>query len=122
MTSQLRATFELLANEFAVALVRAVRTAPVGELLDASAGLPATIAKPRAAAAKGGRRTAEDVSKTADAIVTVLKQHRSGLRAEQIRVKLELAKSDILRPIADLLATKKIVKTGERRGTVYFAK
>jgi len=45
-----------------------------------------------------------------------------GLRSEQLQKALKLTKQEIVGPIAAALAAKKIVKTGEKRATTYFAK
>jgi Fic family protein len=55
-------------------------------------------------------------------VVAQLKQHRAGLRSEQLQKLLQLTKGELVRPITEALATGQIVKTGERRSTTYFAK
>jgi Fic family protein len=55
-------------------------------------------------------------------IVSLLAKHPKGLRAEEIRSKLNLSKQEVPRPIADALAEKLITKKGEKRATTYFKK
>ena len=50
-----------------------------------------------------------------------LKEHKGGLRSEQLQKVLHLSKREIVRPISDALATKKISKKGEKRSTTYFS-
>jgi hypothetical protein len=58
----------------------------------------------------------------ADSIVTLVKKHKDGLRAEQIRAELDIAKKEWARPLGLALASKKLAKKGEKRATTYFAK
>ncbi len=123
----LRATVLRLATAFANDLLLAIRTAPVDEIyagVDASARVSARPSPSAKASSKATRvrRTSSDIAKTADAIVTLLKKHQSGLRAEQIRAKLAMPKSELTRPIVEALNAKRIVKTGEKRATTYFAR
>jgi hypothetical protein len=66
------------------------------------------------------RRTQEDIDAVIGQIVTLLKAHPEGLRAEVIRENLSLDAKELPRPIADALATKVIRKTGDKRATTYF--
>jgi hypothetical protein len=128
MNKKLRATVERLALEFAEDLLQAIRSAPVEEILagvtgklSATTGARGRPGKP----ATGGRRvrrSSGDIEKTADAIVALLKAHRSGLRSEEIQAKLGVARAELPRPIADALREKRIVKTGQKRATTYFAR
>jgi hypothetical protein len=58
----------------------------------------------------------------ADGIVSLVKKHKGGLRAEQIRAELGIAKKEWARPLEDALASKKLTKKGEKRATTYFAR
>jgi hypothetical protein len=58
----------------------------------------------------------------ADTIVTFVKQHKDGLRAEQIRAELSIDKREWMRPLEVALASKKLAKKGEKRATTYFVK
>ena len=124
MNKKLRAAVERLALEFAEDLLEAIRRAPVQEIMAGVSEKLSVRGTAGASSQKKGRvrRSAAEIAKTADAIVALLKAHRSGLRSEQIQAKLGVAKSELPRPIADALKAKRIVKTGEKRATTYFAR
>ncbi len=68
-----------------------------------------------------GRRSPEELSKTADLIVGLLASHKKdGMRIEQIKKQLGTKTSVLTRPIQKLLAEGKIKKVGEKRATTYF--
>ncbi len=67
------------------------------------------------------RRSAEDIAATLGSIVSLLKQHASGLRAEQIRKQLSMQAKELPRPLAEGLQAKALRKKGQKRATVYFA-
>jgi hypothetical protein len=56
-----------------------------------------------------------------NSIVSLLKQHSSGLRAEQIRKQLSMQAKELPRPLAEGLQAKALRKKGQKRATVYFA-
>jgi hypothetical protein len=80
--------------------------------------------RPPAAAASTRlpRRSATNIAAAADSIVALVKKHAKGLRAEQIRAELGIAKKEWARPLEAALASKKMTKKGEKRATTYFAK
>jgi hypothetical protein len=130
--SKLNATIQSLAATFASEVITALRGLSLDEILAVS-GKPTVQAKRpgrRAASAPPAaktskrltRRTPADIEKVTTQIVALLKQHKDGLRAEQIQVALNLAKNESPRPIADALAKKLIRKTGQKRSTTYFAR
>ena len=124
--------------KFASQLMAALKTASLSDLASEAAsqaggkrgpGRPAKGAAAKAPSAgpvgKGGkrrRRSAADLAETVESIVKLLKTNTKGLRAEQIRAKLGLARKEIPRPIAAALEAKKITKKGQKRATTYFAK
>jgi len=125
--SDLKATLEKLAADFAQAAVAAIQ----GASLDDIAGIASS--NPRAASAPHGRRAARptrrgrlhrrsavDIGKVMDAIVALLGKHKGGLRAEEIRAKLGVSKKELPRPIAEGLSAGKLKKRGEKRATTYF--
>jgi hypothetical protein len=67
------------------------------------------------------RRSADDIAATLGNIVTLLKAHPAGLRAEQIRKDLDMLAKELPRPLAEGLASKALRKKGQKRATVYFA-
>ena len=82
-------------------------------------------AKPAAKTGKGGRlgrRSPADIDQVIGLVVKALGDHKTGLRSEQLQKTLKLSKKEIVGPIAQALASKKISKKGERRATTYFAK
>lgn len=75
----------------------------------------------KALLAPTGRRSPEELAKTADMIVSLLAGHKKeGLRIEQIKKQLGTKTSVLTRPIQKLLSEGKIRKVGEKRATTYF--
>jgi hypothetical protein len=135
--SSLRAAIESLANQFAVGVLAAVRGASLEDILDAggptrrgpgrppkSASLTAATAAPAPARrARGGkrlRRSANDITSTAEQIVAHVGKHPKGIRGEQVRKDLGIAKNHWMKPLGMALGSKKIRKTGEKRATLYY--
>jgi Fic family protein len=127
----LKSEIEALANTFADGVLAALRNASLEDLLEgrvspAAKSAPArtktsTTPSPQKTASGRGRRSPSDIAHVEGVIVAKLREHRAGLRSEQLQKVLKLSKAEIVRPIASALAAKKIVKTGEKRATTYFA-
>ena len=137
--SALKSNLQSLAASFAEDVVRAIQGASLQELLGevsssrARRGAGASVAaaadgEGRAAGRsavlgrKGRlkRRSADDIAVALDRIVSLLKQHAGGLRAEQIRTELSMLAKELPRPLAEGLAAKVLKKKGQKRATVYF--
>jgi hypothetical protein len=144
--SALKSSLQSLAASFAEDVVRAIQSASLQELLGevTTKGRTAARARGAPAASNGGaaaaaelvrparspaltrrgrlkRRSAEDIAATLNSIVSLLKQHSSGLRAEQIRKQLSMQAKELPRPLAEGLQAKALRKKGQKRATVYFA-
>jgi hypothetical protein len=144
--SALKSSLQSLAASFAEDVVRAIQSASLQELLGevtTKQGRTAARSRGAAAASNGGaagaesvrparspaltrrgrlkRRSAEDIAATLNSIVSLLKQHSSGLRAEQIRKQLSMQAKELPRPLAEGLQAKALRKKGQKRATVYFA-
>jgi hypothetical protein len=88
------------------------------------AGLSAVRTRRSRALTRRGRlkrRSAEDIADTLGSIVSLLKRHASGLRAEEIRKQLSMQAKELPRPLAEGLQAKALRKKGQKRATVYFA-
>ena len=104
--SSLQAQLTELAQAFADAVLDAVRGSPLQDLLGASRGgggrsavRPDGPSTPRAQRSSGRlrRRSAEDIAKALDQVVSLVKKHSDGLRAEQIRDQLGLQPKEMPR-------------------------
>ena len=131
--STLRDSIQELAQNFASLVVAAIRGASLEDILSESSGAKAAPGRPASKRGPGrpkgstsskrlARRSAKDIAKVADGIVSLVKKHKGGLRAEQIRAELGIAKKEWARPLEDALAPKKLTKKGEKRATTYFAR
>ncbi len=129
----LKTDIEALANQFADGVLHALRQASLEDLLEgrvssAPKSAPSlATANPSARPAKKskagrGRRSAADIAQVEGLVVAKLREHAMGLRSEQLQKALRLSKQQIVGPISSALASKKIVKTGERRATTYFVR
>jgi hypothetical protein len=68
------------------------------------------------------RRSPEQVAQVVNKVVLLVKTHKEGMRAEEIRKKLGLLPKEMPRILKDGLASKKLTAKGQKRATTYFAK
>ena len=131
MSTALRSTLERLVRDFANEVLGALRTASLSDLAAETgrggggahvASVGAAARGPRAPRGKVRlhRRSQEAIGEVTDRIVGLL-QSKPGLRAEQIRAELGLAKNEIPRPIAEGLSNGRLSKVGVKRATQYYA-
>jgi hypothetical protein len=141
--STLRSSLNDLAISFTSAVLAAIRSANLDDLLaethtsrpaapsrrapstagnGKAASAPAKAA-PAAARSAGRlrRRSPEEISGVLDGIVGLLKKNRAGLRAEQIRAELGLQAKEMPRVLKEGLSTSKLKSKGQKRATTYFA-
>jgi hypothetical protein len=133
----LRDSIHDLAQKFAAHIVDAIRSASLEDILSTSGATVKAKAKGssrrsivRSAPARHqarsskrlARRSARDIAGVTERIVTLVKSKRGGLRAEQIRRELGIAKNEWMRPLELALSTKKLTKKGQKRATTYFAR
>ena len=104
----LRITLTDMANTFARQLLGVVREATVRDVRE-------TLGAPRGHARQSASQGAEPV-------VALLETRRAGMRAAEIRASLGIGQSELARLVGEGLRSKKLVKTGVRRGTIYFAR
>jgi hypothetical protein len=135
--SSLKSRLDSLASSFATEVVRAIQSASLEELLGEVGGArrapgrpngsaaAAAAPKPRAAGSrKSGRlprRSAEDIAKTLDRVVGLVKRHKAGLRAEQIRAELHMQAKEMPRVLKEGISKKVLKSKGQKRATTYFA-
>jgi len=129
MPNPFRSHLSELATSLVDSILAAARSAPLEELWadprrDRTEhhrnGVEATKA-PAAPWDESRHLSGDPTAKTLELVVLLLKGQPSGLRAEQLRRKLGVAKPEITRVLKEGLATKKITKKGQRRATTYFA-
>jgi hypothetical protein len=141
MPSSLRTNLRSLADSFASAVLDAIRSASLDELLvDAGAGRgpgrprgSGAHAPGRAAAGTVGippkgrragrlaRRSAEQIVRALDGVIALVKKHKGGLRAEQIRAELGMQAKEMPRVLSEGLSKKKLKRRGRKRATTYSA-
>jgi hypothetical protein len=135
MANQLHSRISVLASSFVDSVLEAVKSSSLQEILDGSGGHrpgPRAAKKalaPRAATrvpvARNGRlprRSAEDIAKTLEVVVSLLGSRKNGLRAEQIRTELNMQAKELPRILKEGLGRKKIRAVGQKRATTYFAR
>ena len=146
MTTSLRSNLHTLAVNFAATVIGIVRSTPLEDLLSetsergtgshrvpaaARASSPrstatAAMPTPRATAARSRarlkRRSAEDVALVVGKVVALVKRHKAGLRAEQIRGQLNMRPNEMPRVLSEGLARKVIKKKGQKRATTYYVR
>ena len=135
----LRASIESLASQFATGVLSAIRGASLEEILaeggpamrgpgrpPRSPRSPGAVASPEAVRAprsgKKGRirRSTKDIARVAESIISLVGKHAKGIRGEQIRKELGIAKNHWMKPLGMALSSKKLRKTGQKRATLYF--
>lgn len=145
MPSSLRTNLRSLADSFAGAVLDAIRSASLEELLadaggsrpgpgrprgpsasassSASAGSSAASPprKGRRASGRLARRSPEQIAKALEGVVGLVKKHKGGLRAEQIRSELGMQAKEMPRVLAEGLAKRKLKRRGRKRATTYTA-
>jgi hypothetical protein len=140
MANQLQSRISALAASFVDSVLTAVKSSSLQELVSSSASsatsapsrpargaaarpTPAPIhASPSAAGGRLPRRSAEDIAKVLEIVVSLLGSRKNGLRAEQIRAELSLQAKELPRILKEGLSRKKIRAVGHKRATTYFAK
>lgn len=55
-------------------------------------------------------------------VVGLVKKHKDGLRAEEIRTNLGMLAKEMPRILKEGVATKMLASKGQKRATTYFAK
>jgi hypothetical protein len=68
------------------------------------------------------RRSADEIAKALDKIVLLVKTHKNGMRAEEIRSTLGMEPKEMPRILKEGIAKKKLSTKGQKRATTYFAK
>jgi hypothetical protein len=145
MAKELQSRISALAATFVESVLSAVKSSSLEELVGgarsptsplatrpgrgaASSGSTSASTRPAAGpvhAAPGGRlprRSAEDIAKVLEIVVSLLGSRKNGLRAEQIRTELNLQAKELPRILKEGLSRKKIRAVGHKRATTYFAK
>jgi hypothetical protein len=130
MSTSLRAHLNELASSFANGVLAAIRTASIEDLLAESGsarrlpGIRSVVGAGRGARTPGRlpRRSAEDIGRVLERIAGLLRSSPKGLRAEQIRQRLNLLSKELPRPLKEGLASGRLGKSGNKRATTYFLK
>jgi hypothetical protein len=135
--SSLKAAILPLAEELATGVLAAVRGSSLEGILreggstrrgpgrprksvGSMGAAPATVPSRTGRGGKRLRRSAKDITTTAQQIGAHVAKPPKGIRGEQVRKGLGIAKNHWMKPLGMALGSKKIRKTGENRATVYF--
>src|SRR5271163_2843857 len=128
----LRSSIQSLAQAFAAGVLNAIRSSSLEDILAETEGVakrgpgrpPGNRGRgrpPSSSSKRLARRSADDLAAVTESIVALVKKHPKGLRAEQIRAELGIAKKEWMRPLGLALDSKKLTKKGEKRSTTYFS-
>ncbi len=137
MSTSLHSTLNDLAASFADSILAAIRGASLDELVSSErpaksngraprAAAPAAVEAPKAAKRTRSpgrlpRRSAEEIAAALVQVVALVKKHKEGLRAEQIRSELGLQPKEMPRILKEGLSKKAFKTKGQKRATTYFA-
>jgi hypothetical protein len=83
---------------------------------------PSAQAKPVRTPGRLPRRSPDEIAKALDRMVSLLKKHKDGLRAEEIRANLGMEPKEMPRILKEGVSTKKLSSKGQKRATTYFAR
>ena len=134
MPNALHSRLNDLASSFASAVLDAIKGSSLKDLHAeggrATGETRVRKSAPKAAAAKAPRgrpgrlprRSAEDIAGALSSIVALVKKHKEGLRAEQIRKELGMEAKEMPRVLKEGLTTRLLRTRGQKRATTYFAK
>ena len=78
--------------------------------------------KPVRANGRLPRRSADEIQAMLGKVVGLVKKHKGGLRAEEIRTNLEMLSKEMPRILKEGISTKKLSTKGQKRATTYFAR
>jgi hypothetical protein len=136
----LRSQLDALAASFANQIMAALKGASLQELVGSQGegrgggrradradkgAHPDLPSEPLARSGKNGRlrrRSEDEIQAILAKVVLLVKTHKEGMRAEEIRVKLGLLPKEMPRILKQGIATKKLTSKGNKRATTYFAK
>jgi hypothetical protein len=130
--SSLRTAIGDLASTFVAGVLDSIRGARLDDLLaEAGVGVRRGPGRPNVApddstasarVTRSGRlkrRSPEEIAKALDEVIALVKKHKSGLRAEQIRAQLKMDRKEMPRVLQEGLSTKKLKSKGRKRATTY---
>ena len=140
--ANLRSQLNTLAANFANQIVAALQSASLHELVSSEGERsarngrrapvvaggdrePEPISTPPTRKGKNGRlprRSADEIGATLNKIVLLVKTHKDGMRAEEIRSKLGLLSKEMPRILKEGISTKKLTTKGQKRATTYSAR
>ena len=131
----LRSQLDALAANFARQILAALQGASLQELLGTTGkggvrnGRSAPpdarkVSPPRGPKSSGRlpRRSADEIAAMLSKIVLLVKTHKGGLRAEEIRSQLGMQSKEMPRILKEGISTKKLASKGQKRATTYFVK
>jgi hypothetical protein len=84
-----------------------------------NAGKPAGRSVPVAKSTRLARRSPDDIAKTLDQVVALVKKSKTGLRSEEIRKALALDVREVPRVLKQGVSAKKLKAKGQKRATRY---
>jgi hypothetical protein len=125
LDSELRSKIDSFLEELSTLVKQAALDSVHAALGNGGAPLRRGPGRPRgrasaATAGAGGKRSSDQVDATAARIATFVRSN-PGSRLEQIAAGLGTASQELKLPVIKLLGSKQLKKTGQKRGTKYFA-
>lgn len=120
--STLQSVIEGLAHQFVTALLEALRTLPIAELGMSTQAPKEPTKRPKAEKSTSerlARRSPEQIKELLQKIQVLLVKNPDGLRTEHIRDALGIPTKELHRPLAEGIAARHLVKSGDKRATVY---
>jgi hypothetical protein len=133
----LRSQLNALAANFAQQVLTAIQGSSLEELVGSGGRsvengrsariVTAAAASPsvRKAGRKPGRlprRSADEIAALLNKIILLVKTHKEGMRAEEIRSALGMEAKEMPRILKEGISKKKLTTKGQKRATTYFAK
>lgn len=128
----LRTAISDLASTFVAGVLDSIRGVSLDDLVaEAGVGVRRGPGRPKAtpddstalptvtSSGRLKRRSREEIAKALDEVIALVKKHKGGLRAEQIRAQLKMDRKEMPRVLQEGLSTKKLKSKGQKRATTY---
>jgi hypothetical protein len=134
----LRSQLDALAANFAEQIIAAIQDSSLQDLLDSGGSsvgngrstpmvtghveAPPSVRKAGRKRGRLPRRSADEIAALLSKVILLVKTHKDGMRAEEIRSTLGMQAKEMPRILKEGLAKKKLGSKGNKRATTYFVK
>ncbi len=124
--SNLQTAIEALSQQFSRDMLELLKNASMSDIANLAAAHPhapiGRVTSTRLPAPPPPRTPPKQNGAPAHSLVSLLKQRTQGMRAEELRLELDVDRPTVVKLITAALEEGLIKKKGEKRATTYYAK